>query len=209
MLKAHITSKIVESSADYLDLNSLLTPEEIKIRSRIREGLQKDLGPVLNTHIEATTFPREAVIEAYRKLGINGLYNKGYGSAGLSILMSGIAVMELFRFDASIGTFFTVHNAIGMDCIFELGSEAQKQKYLPDCLKFNKICCFGLTEIDHGSDASGIITEARPVHGGYIINGNKRWIGNATWADHMILWARNTDTQKIQGFMLDMNLPGI
>jgi alkylation response protein AidB-like acyl-CoA dehydrogenase len=76
-------------------------------------------------------------------------------------------------------------------------------------MKFNKILCFGLTEIDNGSDASGLITESRPTEKGYVINGNKRWIGNATFADYMILWARNTDNKKIQGFIVDMNLPGI
>ena len=151
----------------------------------------------MNSHIENTTFPKEVIIDVYRSLKICGLHNKGYGSAGLSYLMGGLVVLELFWFDASVGTFFTVHNAIGIDCIFELGSEEQKSKYLPDCIDFKKILCFGLTEKNYGSDAGSIETTAKPVEGGYILNGNKRWIGNGTFADYMICWAWNTSNNKI------------
>ncbi len=74
------------------------------------------------------------------------MQNTGYGAAGLSLMMSMVATMELFRADPSVGTFVLVHNCIGMDCIFSLGSEEQKQRYLPDCVALNKICSFGLTE---------------------------------------------------------------
>jgi len=123
--------------------------------------------------------------------------------------MSGLVVSELFKFDSSVGTFFTVHNAIGIDCIYELGSEEQKQKYIPPCLNFDKILCFGLTERNIGSEASKLETTVTPVQNGYILNGNKRWIGNGTFADYMILWARNTENNLIQGFLLGMKQPGI
>lgn len=124
-----------------------------------------------------------------RKLGVSGMQNTGYGGAGLSLMMSMVVTMELFRADPSCGTFVLVHNCIGMDCIYTLGSEEQKKRYLPDCVALNKICSFGLTEREFGSDATGLQTTARPVEGGYIINGNKRWIGNVTIGDYMITWA--------------------
>lgn len=96
-----------------------------------------------------------------------------------------------------------------MDCIYTLGSEEQKQIYLPDCVALKKICSFGLTEWEYGSDATSIQTTAKPVEGGYLINGNKRWIGNVTIGDYMILWARNTETKKIQGFVLDLKSKGV
>lgn len=84
------------------------------------------------------------------------MQNKGYGGAGLSYMMSMVATMELFRADPSFGTFILVHNCIGMDCIYTLGSEEQKARYLPDCVALNKICAFGLTEREYGSDATGL-----------------------------------------------------
>lgn len=164
--------------------------------------------PIVDTYYEKTAFPFE-LVDIVKKMGINGMQNKGYGSAELSLMMSGVVTMELFRADPSVGTFVLVHNCIGMDCIYTLGSEEQKQRYLPDCVALKKICSFGLTEREYGSDATSIQTTAKPVEGGYLINGNKRWIGNVTIGDYMILWARNTETKKIQGFVLDLKSKGV
>jgi alkylation response protein AidB-like acyl-CoA dehydrogenase len=105
---------------------------------------------------------------------------------------------ELARVDGSIGTFFVAHNNLGMLVIDHLGSEEQKKRMLPEAIAFKKILSFGLTEADNGSDATGLRTEAKKVENGYIINGSKSWIGNATFADYNIVWAKNIfDNNKI------------
>ncbi len=98
---------------------------------------------------------------------------------------------EMGKVDSSIGTFVMVHNAIGMNVINMLGSEEQRARFLPDAIQFKKIPSFGLTEPENGSDASNLKTTATRVEGGYLITGQKRWIGNATFADYIIVWARN------------------
>jgi alkylation response protein AidB-like acyl-CoA dehydrogenase len=100
---------------------------------------------------------------------------------------------ELARWDASIATFMIVHNCLGLSVVDRLGSEEQRNRILPETILFKKYICFGLTEPTHGSDATGLKTTAKKVEGGFLINGAKRWIGNATFADYIIVWARNVD----------------
>ena len=95
------------------------------------------------------------------------------------------------KIDSSICTFMMVHNSIGMAVVDRLGDEEQRKRILPDALALKKILCFGLTEPENGSDATGLKTSAKKVEGGYILNGSKRWIGNATFADYVIVWAKN------------------
>jgi len=97
-----------------------------------------------------------------------------------------------------------------MSPIDQCGSQEQRERILPDCLKLNKIVCFGLTEPDYGSDATSLKTTATKVEGGYRLNGSKRWIGNATFADYIIIWARNpAEKNNIQGFLVTKGSPGL
>ena len=117
---------------------------------------------------------------------------------------------ELAKIDASIGTFVLVHNSIGMAVVDMLGNEEQRAKILPDAIALRKVMSFGLTEPDYGSDATSLKTHAKKVPGGYIINGQKRWIGNATFADYIIIWARNPEEgNKIQGFVVEKGAKGL
>lgn len=93
--------------------------------------------------------------------------------------------------DASVSTFVLVHNAIGTRVIDCLGDDEQRKRILTDAVNMNKICCFGLTEPDYGSDATSLKTTAKKVEGGYLLTGKKRWIGNGTFADYITVWARN------------------
>lgn len=116
---------------------------------------------------------------------------------------------EVAKYDGSIATFFLVHNSIGIAPIDMLGSEEQRARLLPDCIAMKKIACFGLTEPDFGSDATGLQTTAKKVEGGYLINGHKRWIGNADICAYCVVWARNVDEGgKIQGFVVENGTPG-
>ena len=117
---------------------------------------------------------------------------------------------EMSKIDASIGTFIMVHNCLGMAVVDSLGNEEQRARILPDCMSLKKIMSFGLTEPEYGSDATSLKTNAKKVEGGYIINGSKRWIGNATFADYIIVWARNEeDGGKIQGFVVEKGSKGL
>jgi alkylation response protein AidB-like acyl-CoA dehydrogenase len=140
-------------------------------------------------HTDEASFP-EWMVDHFRQLKINGLQIKGYGSAGLTTVEAGALCYELAKRDGSLATFFLVHNAIGMAVINALGDEEQKQRLLTPGMNFDKIFCFGLTEPENGSDASGLRTTATKVEGGYLLNGRKRWIGNGTFGD-VIVWARN------------------
>ena len=122
---------------------------------------------------------------------------RGYGCPGLSMMMSAATIFEFFRADASIGTYYLVQTGLGMSTIYQLGSEEQKRKFLPKLANLDSDVCWGLTEPGFGSDASGILSTARPVSGGFIVNGRKRWIGNATHAGVLVIFARNTETKKI------------
>jgi len=148
------------------------------------------------------------MIEKIKPLGINGLQIKGFGSPGLSTLESGSLLLEMCKRDGSVATLFLVHNAIGMAVVDRLGDEEQKQRLLPAGMKFDRIMSFGLTEPLNGSDASGLQTTATKVEGGWKLNGEKRWIGNATIGD-CIVWARNAnDGNKIQAFYVEKGSQG-
>lgn len=117
---------------------------------------------------------------------------------------------EITLGDASIGTFLGVHNSLGVAVIDKLGDEEQRARLLPDCIALKKVACFGLTEAEFGSDATSLKTSAKRVEGGYVLNGNKRWIGNATFADYIIVWARNDEEGgKIQGFVVEKGSKGL
>ena len=145
----------------------------------------------INKHVDATTFPF-FMKDKIKALGINGLQIKGYGSPGLTTLESGCLNYEIAKRDGSVATFFLVHNAIGMAVVDALGDEEQKERLLTEGIKFNRIMCFGLTEPLNGSDATGLQTTATKVEGGWRLNGQKRWIGNATFGD-VIVWAKNAN----------------
>jgi len=144
--------------------------------------------------VECSEFP-SFLFDQIRALGINGLNIKGYGSPGLSTLEAGALCYELAKRDVSVASFMAVHNCIGMSVIEALGDEEQKSRLLPKGMTFDKVFSFALTEPENGSDASGLQTTAQKVDGGWILNGRKRWIGNATFAD-VIVWARNREDEN-------------
>lgn len=122
---------------------------------------------------------------------------------------AGSVMYEFGRWDASIGTYMIVQNCLGIAIVEKLGSDEQIKRILPDCVLLKKHICFALTEPDHGSDATGLETTAKKTEGGWLLNGKKRWIGNATFADYIIVWAKNVDDgNKIQGFIVEKGAKG-
>jgi alkylation response protein AidB-like acyl-CoA dehydrogenase len=139
-----------------------------------------------------------------KELGIGGLAMHGYGCAGGSLALLGFVQMEIARIDPSFSTFIGVHIGLAMGSIYIDGSEEQKQKWLPPMARFEKIGCFGLTEPLVGSGASrGLLTTAKREGDTWILNGEKRWIGNAPWCDVSIIWARDLADNQVKGFIVE------
>ncbi|XP_059668007.1 acyl-coenzyme A oxidase 4, peroxisomal [Cornus florida] len=195
-------------TSDYYQFHDLLTSEEQAIRMKVRECMEKEIAPVMTQYWEKAQFPFE-VVPKLAALHISGGTIQGYGCPGLSLTASAIATAEVARVDASCSTFILVHSSLGMLTIALCGSEAQKQKYLPSLAQLNTVACWALTEPDNGSDASALQTTATKVAGGWILEGQKRWIGNSTFADLLVIFARNTTTKQINGFIVKKDAPGL
>lgn len=196
------------STSDYYQFDDLLTPEEQAIRMKVRECAEKEVAPIMTKYWEKAEFPFH-VVPKLGALHIAGGSIKGYGCPGLSITANAVATAELARVDASCSTFILVHSSLGMLTIALCGSEEQKQKYLPSLAELDTVACWALTEPDYGSDASSLRTTATKVAGGWILEGQKRWIGNSTFADVLVVFARNTDTNQINGFIVKKDSPGL
>lgn len=191
---------------DFYLMDELLTAEERRIRDKVRAFSDREVTPIINDYWERAEFPFE-LIPKLAALNIAGGSIKGYGCPAMSNVASGLIALELARGDASVCTFFGVHSGLAMSSIAMLGSEEQKQRWLPAMARMEKIGAFGLTEPDHGSDAVALETSARRVDNEYILNGSKRWIGNASFADVTIIWARD-DAGKVGGFLVEKGTPG-
>ncbi|GMH30029.1 hypothetical protein Nepgr_031872 [Nepenthes gracilis] len=194
--------------SDYYHFDELLTPEERDIRNKVRECMEKEIAPIMAEYWEKAEFPFH-IIPKLADLHISGGTIKGYGCPGLSLTASAITVAELSRVDASCSTFILVHSSLAMLTLALSGSEEQKQKYLPYLAQLKMIACWGLTEPDNGSDASSLKTSATKVAGGWILEGQKRWIGNSTFADLLVIFARSTVTNQINGYIVKKDSPGL
>lgn len=196
------------TASDYYQLDDLLSPEEQTVRKNVRECMEKEVAPIMTEYWEKAKFPFH-VIPKLGALRIAGGTIKGYGCPGLSITGSAVAAAEVARVDASCSTFILVHSSLAMLTIALCGSEAQKQKYLHSLAELKTVACWALTEPEYGSDASALKTIATKVEGGWILEGQKRWIGNSTFADLLVIFARNTTTNQINGFIVKKDAPGL
>ncbi|XP_072982811.1 acyl-coenzyme A oxidase 4, peroxisomal isoform X2 [Typha latifolia] len=194
--------------SDYYQFDDLLNAEERTLRKKVREVMEKEVAPIMAGYWEKAEFPFH-VIPKLAGLGVAGGTIKGYGCPGLSITGSAMAAAEIARVDASCSTFVLVHSSLAMLTIALCGSEEQKQKYLPSLAQFHTVACWALTEPDYGSDASSLKTTATKVTGGWLLDGQKRWIGNSTFADVLVVFARNTSTNQINGFIVKKSSPGL
>jgi len=191
---------------DYYQIDALLTDEERAIKYRVREFCDREVVPVINDYWDRA----EAPFELFHKLGALGIVGgtiKGYGCPGMSEIASGLVAAELARGDGSLNTMYGVHSGLAMQSISILGSEEQKQKYLPRMATLELVGAFALTEPNHGSDAVALETRARKDGDAYVIDGAKKWIGNASFADVVIVWARDDDGQ-VGGFIVPKGTPG-
>ncbi|MCB0180965.1 MAG: acyl-CoA dehydrogenase family protein [Anaerolineae bacterium] len=194
---------------DLFQFEQLLTDQQRALCGQIRAYVDNIVVPNINPFWERAEYPRD-IFMAIKELPIIGGTIKGYGCAGLDSLAYGLVQYELSRGDGSISTIFIVHSSLAMGTIGYLGSDEQRERWLPAMARMEKIGAFGLTEPERGSDASHLLTVARRDGDDYILNGAKRWIGNASFADLLIIWARD-EAGGFGGFVLEnpTQLPGV
>jgi glutaryl-CoA dehydrogenase len=190
---------------DFYRTDDLLTEEERLVRSTVGRFVDQRFLPIVAEHYERATFPMEVVPEL-AKLGVFGMHLQGYGAAGMSNVMYGLACQELERGDSGLRSFVSVQGSLCMFPINRYGSEEQKQRWLPRMAAGEVIGCFGLTEPEFGSNPGGMATRARRDGKDWILNGTKRWITNGNVADLAIVWARSE--QGIRGFLVEKGSKG-
>ena len=176
----------------YNAIEANITDKQRAVRDRVREWVQNRVSPNINPYWEKAEFPFELFYEL-KDLDIIGGSLTEYGGAGLSLVEGGLVTYELSRGDGSIDTAYGVHSGLAMGTIGHLGNEEQKQRWLPDMAQLKKIGAFGLTEPNVGSNAAAIETTAKRDGDYYILNGAKRWIGNASISNVLVIWARDEE----------------
>jgi glutaryl-CoA dehydrogenase len=192
---------------DFIKADRLLSEEEKGIRDRVREFVGREVIPTAADYWDRAEFPFE-LVPALGELGIaGGSFGEEYGCAGWNNVAYGLAIAEVARGSGSLATFLHVQSGLAMAAVHELGSEEQKRKWLPAMARCEKIGAFALTEPGAGSDPGSLTTTAAPGNGGYVLNGEKRWIGNASFADVVVIWAR-TEDGKIGGFLVEKDTIG-
>jgi glutaryl-CoA dehydrogenase len=192
---------------DYFRIRDQLTEQERAYLDTTRAFVDEEVLPIINDYWERAEFPRDLV----RKLGALGIVGdgiRGYGCPDMSPIACGLIHMELNRGDGSLGTFLGVQAGLAMQSIAMLGSEAQKQEWLPRMASLEAIGAFALTEPAHGSDSVALETTARRDGDGWAINGMKKWIGNGSIADVVVVWARDDADHRVKGFLVEPATPG-
>jgi glutaryl-CoA dehydrogenase len=194
--------------SDFYRVFQLLSEPEQQTVLKVRAFMETSVAPVINDFWAKDSFPFD-LVPGFRDLHIAGAGYEGYECAGGSNLFACYIAMEIARIDCSFATFFGVHSGLAMGSIFLCGSEEQKKKWLPPMARLEKIGSFGLTEPLVGSGAArGLETTARRDRDTWILNGQKKWIGNATWGDLTIIWARDVADSQVKGFVVENKSPG-
>lgn len=193
---------------DFYKMRETLPVEDQALLTELRNFLETRVAPEINTYWIRAEFPHHLVPEIAR-LGIVGTSYKGYGFRGRSPILDGFIALELARIDSSIATFVGVHGGLSVGSIYLCGSDEQKQRWLPAMARMEKLGSFGLTEPEVGSGvAGGLMTTCRRDGDDWVLNGAKRWIGNASFADLNVIWARDVDDRQVKGFVVEKGTPG-
>lgn len=209
MLKGSGKSKEIPAiNGDFYQLGKSLPDKEREIQLKVREFMEREIKPIANEYWNRAEFPMH-IIPKMAELNIAGLTYQGYSCPGHSALLEGFIAMEMARVDTSISTFFGVQSGLAMGSVYLCGSEEQKQEWLPSMQKLEKIGAFGLTEPEVGSGVAGGLTTTCKRQGDvWILNGQKKWIGNATFSDMTVIWARDVEDNQVKGFIVRKGNPG-
>jgi glutaryl-CoA dehydrogenase len=193
-------------ATDYFFLREQLSEQQLEILRRVRLFVDDEVLPEIGSYWERAEMPWP-LIRRLGELGVVGEDISGYGCPGLDPITCGLVHMELNRGDGSLGTFLGVQSGLAMKSIAMLGSEEQKQRWLPGMARLDLLGAFALTEPNHGSDSVALETSARRVGDTYVLNGAKRWIGCGSLADVVVVWARDEEG-KVGGFLVEKGTPG-
>jgi glutaryl-CoA dehydrogenase len=193
---------------DFIEFDSLLSEDEKLVRETTRRFVEENVVPIIEHCNRDGRFPRE-LVKTIAELGFFGPSLKGYGCAGMSNIDYGLIMQELERGDSGIRSFCSVQSSLVMYPIHAYGSEEQKQKWLPQMARGEKLGCFGLTEPDFGSNPSAMRTRAKKVGKEYVLNGEKMWITSGSIADVAVIWAKSEEhNNRIRGFLVETDRPG-
>ena len=187
-------------------IDHLLSEEERAIRDVVRSFIDDQVRPYVADWFEAGSIPARELAKGFGELGLLGMHLDGYGCAGTSAVAYGLAALELEAGDSGIRSLVSVQGSLAMYAIHAFGSEGQKEEWLPKMAAGDAIGCFGLTEADHGSNPSGMITNAKADGSDWVLNGSKMWITNGNVADVAVVWAQTDD--GIRGFVVPTATPG-
>ncbi|TXE05133.1 acyl-CoA dehydrogenase family protein [Algoriphagus aquimarinus] len=192
---------------DFLDLDDLLTDEHKLIRTSIRDFVKKEISPYVEDWAQKAYFPTDIV----KKFGDVGAFGpqipEQYGGGGLDYISYGLIMQEIERGDSGMRSTASVQGSLVMYPIYKFGSEAQRNKYLPKLASGEMLGCFGLTEPDHGSNPSGMVTNFKDMGDHYLLNGAKMWISNSPQADIAVVWAKD-ETGRIHGLIVERGMEG-
>ncbi len=203
------TPKVLpHANGDFYAIGTTVSEEDQALLRQTRAFLEAEVAPIITEYWVREEFPHQ-LVPRLAELHIMGLPYQGYGCPGKNTVLDGMMMMELARVDSSIATFRGVHSGLAMGSIYLCGSEEQKQRWLPPMARLEKIGAFGLTEPDVGSGASGgLTTTARREGDSWVLNGQKKWIGNATFSDVTVIWARDLEDNQVKGFLVEKGTPG-
>ena len=205
----HSKKDVPPIDGDFYNISHTLNPEERALQLRVRTFMEEEVKPIVNDYWLRGEFPHH-LIPKIGELDICGITYEGFSNPLRSCLIEGVLAMEMARIDASFATFFGVQSGLVMGSIYLLGSEEQKQQWLPELKSLRKIGAFGLTEPEVGSAVAGGLTMKAKRNGNtWTLNGQKKWIGNATFADVIIIWAEDEDDKQVKGFLVKKGNPGL
>ena len=194
-------------SPDYFQLDELLSEEHLMVRKAVRDYVKKEISPIIEDYAQRAEFPSQII----KQLGDMGCFGPTvpaeYGGGGLDYISYGIMMQELERGDSGVRSTASVQGSLVMFPIHAYGSEAQKKKYLPKLASGEWLGCFGLTEPDHGSNPSGMLTNIKDAGDHYILNGAKMWISNSPFAQVAVVWAKN-EAGEIVGVIVERGMEG-
>src|SRR6188508_1916381 len=197
----------VFQSPDYFLVDELLTEEQKLIREAVRNYVKKEISPIIEDFAQRAEFPQQIV----KQLGDLGCFGPTvpteYGGGGLDYISYGLIMQEIERGDSGMRSTASVQGSLVMYPIYKFGNEQQRKKYLPKLASGEWLGCFGLTEPDHGSNPSGMVTNFKDMGDHYLLNGSKMWISNSPRADVAVVWAKN-EAGRIHGLVVERGMPG-
>ena len=194
-------------SPDYFNVDDLLTEEHKLIRESVRNYVKKQISPIIEDYAQRAEFPQQ-IVKQLADMGCFGpTVPEQYGGGGLDYISYGLMMQELERGDSGVRSTASVQGSLVMFPIYQYGSEEQRRKYLPKLASGEWLGCFGLTEPNHGSDPSGMLTTIKDAGDVVILNGAKMWISNAPFAQVAVVWAKD-DAGEIRGVIVERGMEG-